>query len=133
MSINDLWYKNAVMYCLDVEKYQDADGDGVGDFEGLMRRLDYLQGLGVTCVWLQPFYKSPNRDNGYDVTDYYNIHEKHGPIGDQCSATGTSGPTSARRITEKALSFPASRRRRGRSIGRRVSTTFTASTIINPI
>ena len=54
MSIADLWYKNAIIYCLDVEKYQDANGDGVGDFEGLMRRLDYLQGLGVTCVWLQP-------------------------------------------------------------------------------
>src|SRR5262249_9058303 len=77
-----LWYKNAVMYCLDVEKYQDANGDGIGDFEGLMRRLDYLQGLGVTCVWLQPFYKSPNRDNGYDVTDYYSIHDKHGSLGD---------------------------------------------------
>jgi maltose alpha-D-glucosyltransferase/alpha-amylase len=82
MSINDLWYKNAVMYCLDVEKYQDANGDGVGDFEGLMRRLDYLQGFGVTCVWLQPFYRSPNRDNGYDVTDYYSIHDKHGSLGD---------------------------------------------------
>src|SRR5262245_41217121 len=66
VSIDDLWYKNAVIYCLDVEKYQDANGDGVGDFEGLMRRLDYLAGLGVTCVWLQPFYRSPNRDNGYD-------------------------------------------------------------------
>jgi maltose alpha-D-glucosyltransferase / alpha-amylase len=82
MSINDLWYKNAVIYCLDVEKYQDANGDGVGDFEGLMRRLDYLQGLGVTCVWLQPFYDSPNRDNGYDVANYYDVHEKHGSLGD---------------------------------------------------
>ena len=82
MSIDDLWYKNAVIYCLDVEKYQDANGDGVGDFEGLMRRLDYLAGLGATCVWLQPFYTSPNRDNGYDVSDYYNVHEKHGSLGD---------------------------------------------------
>jgi maltose alpha-D-glucosyltransferase/alpha-amylase len=82
MSIDDLWYKNAIIYCLDVEKYQDANGDGVGDFEGLMRRLDYLQGLGVTCVWLQPFYVSPNRDNGYDVEDYYGIHSKHGSLGD---------------------------------------------------
>ena len=82
MSIDDLWYKNAVIYCLDVEKYQDANGDGVGDFEGLMRRLDYLAGLGVTCVWLQPFYVSPNRDNGYDVADYYNVHDKHGSLGD---------------------------------------------------
>jgi maltose alpha-D-glucosyltransferase/alpha-amylase len=82
MSIDDLWYKNAIIYCLDVEKYQDANGDGVGDFEGLMRRLDYLQGVGVTCVWLQPFYPSPNRDNGYDVTDYYGVHDKHGSLGD---------------------------------------------------
>ena len=82
MSIDDLWYKNAVIYCLDVEKYQDANGDGIGDFEGLMRRLDYLAGLGVTCVWLQPFYGSPNRDNGYDVSDYYRVHEKHGSLGD---------------------------------------------------
>jgi maltose alpha-D-glucosyltransferase / alpha-amylase len=82
MSIDDLWYKNAIIYCLDVEKYQDANGDGIGDFEGLMRRLDYLQGLGVTCVWLQPFYPSPNRDNGYDVVDYYGVHEKHGSLGD---------------------------------------------------
>jgi maltose alpha-D-glucosyltransferase/alpha-amylase len=82
MSIEDLWYKNAVIYCLDVEKYQDANGDGVGDFEGLTRRLDYLAGLGATCVWLQPFYPSPNRDNGYDVADYYNVHEKHGSLGD---------------------------------------------------
>ena len=82
MSIDDLWYKNAVIYCLDVEKYQDANGDGVGDFEGLMRRLDYLAGLGATCVWLQPFYTSPNRDNGYDVADYYGVHNKHGSLGD---------------------------------------------------
>ena len=82
MSIDDLWYKNAVIYCLDVEKYQDANGDGVGDFEGLMRRLDYLAGLGATCVWLQPFYTSPNRDNGYDIVDYYNVHDKHGSLGD---------------------------------------------------
>jgi maltose alpha-D-glucosyltransferase/alpha-amylase len=82
MSIDDLWYKNAVIYCLDVEKYQDANGDGIGDFEGLMRRLDYLQGLGVTCVWLQPFYPSPNRDNGYDVAEFYGVHEKHGSLGD---------------------------------------------------
>ena len=53
--INDLWYKNAVIYCLSVGTFMDANGDGVGDFEGLMRRLDYLQGLGVTAIWLMPF------------------------------------------------------------------------------
>jgi maltose alpha-D-glucosyltransferase/alpha-amylase len=82
MAIEDLWYKHAVIYCLDVEKYMDANGDGVGDFEGLTRRLDYLAGIGVTCLWLQPFYPSPNRDNGYDVSDYYGVHPKHGSLGD---------------------------------------------------
>ena len=82
MSLDALWYKDAIIYCLDVEKYQDANRDGVGDFEGLMRRLDYLSGMGVTCVWLQPFYPSPFRDNGYDVTDYYNVHPQHGSLGD---------------------------------------------------
>ena len=80
--IDDLWYKNAIIYCLDVEKYVDTNGDGVGDFAGLTRKLDYLAGLGVTCVWLQPFYPSPNKDNGYDVADFYNIHPKHGSLGE---------------------------------------------------
>ena len=80
--IDDLWYKNAIVYCLDVEKYLDANGDGIGDFAGLTRKLDYLAGLGVTCLWLQPFYPSPNKDNGYDVADYYNVHPKHGSLGE---------------------------------------------------
>ena len=79
--IDDLWYKNAIIYCLDVEKYIDSNGDGVGDFEGLTRKLDYLAGLGVTCVWLQPFYPSPNLDNGYDVSEFYGVHPKHGTLG----------------------------------------------------
>jgi maltose alpha-D-glucosyltransferase / alpha-amylase len=80
--IDDLWYKNAIIYCLDVEKYVDANGDGVGDFAGLTQRLAYLAGLGVTCVWLQPFYPSPNKDNGYDVAGYYGVHPKLGTLGE---------------------------------------------------
>ena len=80
--IDDLWYKNAIIYCLDIEKYVDANGDGIGDFAGLTRRLDYLSGLGVTCIWLQPFYRSPNRDNGYDVADYCGVHPKLGSLGE---------------------------------------------------
>jgi maltose alpha-D-glucosyltransferase/alpha-amylase len=71
--INDLWYKNAVIYCLSVGTYMDSNGDGTGDFRGLMRRLDYLHGLGVTAIWLMPFQTSPCRDDGYDVADYYNV------------------------------------------------------------
>ena len=80
--INDLWYKNAVIYCLSVSSYMDANGDGVGDFQGLMRRLDYLYGLGVTAIWLMPFHSSPGRDDGYDVSDYYNVDSRYGTLGD---------------------------------------------------
>ena len=76
------WYKNAVVYAVDVEAFQDADGDGVGDFEGLTSRLDYLDHLGVDCLWLLPFYPTPNRDNGYDVADYYGVDSRHGTLGD---------------------------------------------------
>ena len=80
--INDLWYKNAVIYCLSVATYMDANGDGIGDFQGLIRRLDYLQGMGVTAVWLMPFQPSPGKDNGYDVSDYYGVDPRYGTIGD---------------------------------------------------
>ena len=80
--IEDLWYKNAVIYNLDVGTFMDANGDGYGDFEGLVRRLDYLAGLGVTCLWLLPFQPTPDRDNGYDITDYYGVDPRHGSLGD---------------------------------------------------
>ncbi|PSC02720.1 trehalose synthase [Alsobacter soli] len=80
--INDLWYKNAVIYCLAVESFMDANGDGVGDFKGLLRRLDYLHGLGVTAIWLMPFQPSPGRDDGYDVADYYGVDPRYGTLGD---------------------------------------------------
>jgi maltose alpha-D-glucosyltransferase/alpha-amylase len=80
--INDLWYKNAVVYCLSVDTYMDANGDGIGDFAGLMRRLDYLHGLGVTAVWLMPFQSSPGRDGGYDISDYYQVDTRYGTLGD---------------------------------------------------
>jgi maltose alpha-D-glucosyltransferase/alpha-amylase len=80
--IKDLWYKNAVVYCLSVGTYMDANGDGVGDFQGLMRRLDYLHGLGVTAIWLMPFQTSPGRDDGYDVSDYFDVNPVYGTLGD---------------------------------------------------
>ncbi len=80
--INDLWYKNAIIYCLSVGTFMDANGDGVGDFSGLMRRLDYLHGLGVTAIWLMPFQPTPLRDDGYDISDYYGVDPRYGTLGD---------------------------------------------------
>jgi maltose alpha-D-glucosyltransferase/alpha-amylase len=80
--INDLWYKNAVVYCLSVATYMDANGDGVGDFSGLMRRLDYLSGLGITAIWLMPFQASPCRDDGYDISNFYEVDARYGTLGD---------------------------------------------------
>jgi trehalose synthase len=79
---SDLWWKNAVIYCLDVETFMDWNDDGVGDFTGLAHRLDYLAELGVTCIWLMPFYPSPQRDDGYDITDYYDVDARLGHLGD---------------------------------------------------
>jgi maltose alpha-D-glucosyltransferase / alpha-amylase len=80
--IKDLWYKNSIIYCLSVATYMDANADGIGDFQGLMRRLDYLHGLGITAIWLMPFQKSPGKDDGYDISDYYAVNSAFGSIGD---------------------------------------------------
>lgn len=76
------WYKNALLYCLDVKTFADGNGDGIGDFQGLTGKLQYLAGLNVDCVWLQPFHPSPMRDNGYDITDYYTVDPRLGTLGD---------------------------------------------------
>ena len=80
--MRDLWFKNAVIYSLDVETFQDGNADGIGDFLGLTQRIDYLDGLGVDCIWLRPFYPSPLQDNGYDVADYYGVDSRLGTLGD---------------------------------------------------
>ncbi|WP_119677470.1 alpha-amylase family protein [Indioceanicola profundi] len=80
--MQNIWYKNAVFYCVDVETFMDGNGDGIGDFKGLTDRLDYIAGLGATCIWLLPFFKTPNRDNGYDISDYYSVDPRLGSLGD---------------------------------------------------
>ena len=79
---SDLWWKTAVVYCLDVETFLDWNDDGVGDFEGLAHRMDYLHELGITCLWLMPFYPSPDKDDGYDIADFYGIDPRLGNHGD---------------------------------------------------
>ena len=82
MGLHDQWYKNAIIYCLDVETYADSNADGIGDFRGLISRLDYLSGLGVTCIWLMPIFPTPNCDDGYDVMDYTTIDPRLGTMAD---------------------------------------------------
>jgi len=76
------WYKDAVIYELHVRSFRDSDGDGVGDFRGLIEKLDYLRDLGVTALWLLPFYPSPLRDDGYDISDYRQVHPSYGSLRD---------------------------------------------------
>jgi maltose alpha-D-glucosyltransferase/alpha-amylase len=81
--MNDpLWYKDAVIYEAHVKSFFDSNNDGIGDFKGLTQKLDYLQGLGITCVWLLPFFPSPLKDDGYDVADYCSVHPSYGTLDD---------------------------------------------------
>jgi maltose alpha-D-glucosyltransferase/alpha-amylase len=80
--MSDRWFEKAVIYCLDIDTYADSDGDGIGDIRGLIGRLDYLARLGITCLWLNPIHPSPDRDDGYDVADFYNVDPRFGTLGD---------------------------------------------------
>ncbi|HYG71722.1 MAG TPA: alpha-amylase family glycosyl hydrolase, partial [Actinomycetota bacterium] len=77
-----LWYRDAVIYELHVRAFQDSNDDGIGDFKGLAQRLDYLADLGVTAIWLLPFYPSPLKDDGYDIADYLSVHPAYGTLRD---------------------------------------------------
>jgi maltose alpha-D-glucosyltransferase/alpha-amylase len=81
-SVDPLWYKDAIIYQMHVKAFCDANGDGIGDFPGLVQRLDYIQELGVNTIWLQPFYPSPQRDDGYDISDYRDVHPDYGTLED---------------------------------------------------
>jgi len=80
--MDPLWYKDAIIYETHVKAFFDSNGDGIGDFPGLLEKLDYLQDLGVTCLWLLPFFPSPLRDDGYDISDYVNVHPSYGTLDD---------------------------------------------------
>jgi trehalose synthase len=97
---SDLWWKNAVVYCLDVETFLDSDGDGCGDLVGLTERLDYLAGLGISCLWLMPFYPSEQRDDGYDITDFYGIDGRLGTPGDFAEMIRTAADRGIRVIAD---------------------------------
>ncbi|HLM04273.1 MAG TPA: alpha-amylase family protein [Blastococcus sp.] len=105
----DLWWKNAVVYCLDVETYMDWDGDGCGDFAGLAQRIDHLADLGVTCLWLMPFYPTAERDDGYDITDFYGVDPRLGTHGDLVEVIRTAKDRGMRVIADLVVNHTSAK------------------------
>ncbi|MEY2537652.1 MAG: maltose alpha-D-glucosyltransferase / alpha-amylase [Verrucomicrobiota bacterium] len=124
-SLDPLWYKDAVIYELHVKTFHDSDGDGIGDFRGLIEKLDYLHELGVTAVWLLPFYPSPLRDDGYDIADYYDVNPRYGTLDDFRAFLDAAHQRNLRVITELVINhtsdqniwFQKSRRAVGAAAG----------------
>src|SRR2546422_1353896 len=102
-TVDPLWYKDAVIYELHVKTFCDSDGDGMGDFRGLIQKLDYLQELGVTAIWLLPFYPSPLRDDGYDIADYFDVNPNFGTLDDFRAFLDAAHERNVRVITELVI------------------------------
>ncbi|MDO9079316.1 MAG: alpha-amylase family glycosyl hydrolase, partial [Desulfuromonadales bacterium] len=100
---NPFWYRDAIIYQVHVKAFADADANGIGDFRGLMSKLDYLQELGVTALWLLPFYPSPQRDDGYDIADYYNVNPLYSTLSDFKKLLRAAHGRGLRIITELVL------------------------------
>jgi maltose alpha-D-glucosyltransferase / alpha-amylase len=98
-----LWYKDAVIYQLHVKSFFDSNNDGIGDFPGLLQKLDYIQSLGVTAIWLLPFYPSPRRDDGYDIADYRGVHPDYGTLRDFKRVVAGAHERDIRVITELVI------------------------------
>ncbi len=98
-----LWYKDAVVYQLHIKAFFDSNGDGLGDFPGLIEKLDYVRDLGVNTIWLLPFYPSPLKDDGYDVSDYHNVHPQYGTRGDVRTLVREAHRRGLRVITELVI------------------------------
>jgi trehalose synthase len=106
---SDLWWKNAVVYCVDVEMFLDSDGDGCGDLVGLIERIDYLAGMGISCLWLMPFYPSVQLDDGYDITDFFGIDERLGTPGDFTELIRTAADRGIRVIADLVVNHTSDR------------------------
>jgi maltose alpha-D-glucosyltransferase / alpha-amylase len=102
-SVDPLWYKDAVIYEMHVKTFCDSDGDGMGDFRGLIQKLDYLQELGITAIWLLPFYPSPLRDDGYDIADYFDVNPNFGTLDDFRAFLDAAHARNLRVITELVI------------------------------
>src|SRR4249920_2370697 len=102
-TVDPFWYKDAIIYETHVKTFCDSDGDGMGDFRGLIEKLDYLQELGVTAIWLLPFYPSPLRDDGYDIADYFDINPNFGTLDDFRAFLDAAHERNLRVITELVI------------------------------
>src|SRR2546423_6963971 len=98
-----LWYKDAIIYQLHVKSFCDSNNDGIGDFPGLISKLDYIADLGVTAIWLLPFYPSPRLDDGYDISDYRAVHPEYGTMGDFKRFVAAAHARGIRVITELVI------------------------------
>ncbi len=96
----DLWWKNAVFYCADIETFYDWNGDGTGDIRGMTERIEYLADLGVTCLWLMPFYPTARKDDGYDITDFFGVDPRLGNLGDFVELVRTARSNGIRVIVD---------------------------------
>jgi len=96
----DLWWKNAVFYCADIETFFDSNGDGTGDIRGMTDRIEYLNDLGVTCLWLMPFYPTARKDDGYDITDFFGVDPRLGTLGDFVELVRTARANGIRVIVD---------------------------------
>ncbi|MFO8068048.1 MAG: maltose alpha-D-glucosyltransferase [Bacteroidales bacterium] len=105
---NQLWYKDAIIYQLHVRSFYDSNGDGIGDFKGLIQKLDYIQSLGVNTLWLLPFYPSPLKDGGYDIADFKNIHPSYGSLADFKRFVKEAHSRGLRIITELVINHTSS-------------------------
>jgi maltose alpha-D-glucosyltransferase/alpha-amylase len=98
-----LWYEDAIFYELSIRAFCDGKGDGIGDFRGATQKLDYLRDLGITCVWLLPFYPSPLKDDRYDIADYYDVHADYGTVADCRAFIAAAHARGMRVITDLVL------------------------------
>ena len=98
-----LWYRDAVIYQLNVKAFFDSNGDGVGDFQGVTSKLDYVRDLGVNTIWLMPFYPSPLRDDGYDISHYDDVHPQYGSLDDFREMLGEAHKRGLKVITELVI------------------------------
>ncbi len=102
------WYKDAIIYEVHIKSFHDSNNDGIGDFKGLLQKLDYLEGLGVTALWMLPFYPSPLKDDGYDISDYYGIHPNFGTLADFKRLIKAAHERGLRIITEMVINHTSS-------------------------